>query len=58
MWLAISVAPCRPPEVGFHDDHAGPSCLGGMPTMATVMPTRAAMPTATSAPVRNWKRGA
>ena len=28
MWLAISVAPCRPPEVGFHDDQAGPSCFG------------------------------
>ena len=28
MWLAISVAPCRPPVVGFHDDHAGPSLLG------------------------------
>ena len=45
--------------VGFHDDQAGPlSPPGEMPTMATVMPMSAAMPTATSAPVMNWKRGA
>ena len=54
MWLAISVAPCRPLLEGFHDDHAGPlPPPGEMPMTATAMPSTAATPTAISAPVMN-----
>src|SRR5919198_6502606 len=56
-WLAISCAPAIPLEFGFHDDHGGGGVSVDGPMIQTAMPTRAAMPTATSPPVRNWKRG-
>src|SRR5919204_5938071 len=57
-WLAISAAPWMPLDDGFHGDHGGPSVFVEGPMISSAMPASAAIPTATSAPVRNWKRGA
>src|SRR5690349_17384718 len=56
-WPAISLAPWMPLEAGFHGDHGGAGVVVDGPMIRTAMPTSAARPTATSAPVRNWKRG-
>src|SRR5919201_2864945 len=56
-WLAISSAPWMPLDDGFHGDHGGAGVRVEGPMMSTAMPASAARATATSAPVRNWKRG-